>query len=215
VTTACTQAGARTHAATAMVSSSEIGSFVSRTLGSTSTALDYLFVGAGPQTTLKGTLDVDAAKWEEMFVGQCKSFYYLVAKALPYLRNAAQPHIVVVAPAPSCHPKSFVPSVPYSIILTIRGLYVAGMANEFDGSSESRQYLRVNAIWDGTGNTPTTEACVDLLANPDADLSGHFFAPDLEAIPAEWKLAGIDDYTKEQMFLDYTTMWYADTAAGG
>ena len=107
------------------------------------------------------------------------------------------------------------PSVPYSIILTIRGLYVAGMAKEFDGSSESRQYVRVNAIWDGTGNTPPTEACVDLLAHPDPKLSGHFFAPDLASIPPEWKLAGVDDYTKEQMFLDYTTMWFADTACGG
>jgi len=215
VSTACERAGARTHNAAPLSSADAIGSFVSRTLGSGGAALDSLFIGAAPPTGVRGTLDVNAEKWEEMFTAQCKSFYYFVAKALPHLRKAAQPHIVVVAPAPSCHPKSFVPSVPYSIILTIRGLYVAGMAKEFDGSSESRQYVRVNAIWDGTGNTPPTEACVDLLAHPDPKLSGHFFAPDLASIPPEWKLAGVDDYTKEQMFLDYTTMWFADTACGG
>ena len=113
-------------------------------------ALDAVFVGAGP-VAASGTLDTDAAAWERLFDLHCKAPYYVAAKALPLLRLSAHAHVVMVAPAPACHPQSLaLPAVPCAVISQIRGLYVVGMAVEFDGTVGDLGVVRFNAIWEGT-----------------------------------------------------------------
>ena len=46
-----------------------------------------------------------------------------------------------------------------------------------------------------------------VLTADDRRLTGKYFTPDVDAIPAEWKLVGQQDYSKENMFLDFTTLW--------
>jgi len=91
-------------------------------------ALDAIFIGAGP-TSMEGTAATDAAAWDRLFDLHAKAPYYFVAKALPLLRRRQRPRVVMVAPAPVCHPESFAtPAVPCAVVSQIRGLYVVGMA---------------------------------------------------------------------------------------
>jgi len=195
--------------------------------------LDLLYLGLGPSSS-KGTLETDAHEWERLFLSACKAPYYYVAKALPALRKASAPaQIVIVTPSPSCHPDSFVGGVPYAVMLTMRSLYVVGMAEEFNGSSPAREYVRVNGLWDGaTERDPPPHDALSLLATRaegpppplrhvegarvplggQHDASGMFYALDVSRVHEKWTKVSTRDYTKQHMFLDYTTMWYADTA---
>lgn len=95
------------------------------------------------------------------------------------LRKSAQPHVLFVAHAPSCHEKSFGANVPTTVATTIRSMYVLGMAEEFNGSEEKREYMQFNAIYDGTapaGGNPPPEKCLELLATKDKSISGVHFA---------------------------------------
>ena len=170
-------------------------------------ALDAVYISAGPTST-KGTLETDVAAWEALFDLHCKGPYYVVAKALPMLRRSARPRVVMVAPAPVCSPKSFAsPAVPCALISQVRGLYVTGMAVEFDGSDEELGKVAFNGIWDGMGGDPPSSKCIELLASASQG-SGNFYATDLDAIPEHDKVIALEDYTRGCSFTDHmTTQW--------
>ena len=54
--------------------------------------------------------------------------------------------------------------MPSAVISQVRGLYVVGMAAEFDGALGELGAVRFNEIWDGKGDDLPTVACVELLA---------------------------------------------------
>ena len=82
---------------------------------------------------------------------------------LPLLRLSVHKHVVMVAPVPVCQPESLAsPSVPCAVVSQIRGLYVVGMASEFDGDGALGK-VHFNAIWDGTGKDPPASACIRLI----------------------------------------------------
>mmetsp|Transcript_4427 Transcript_4427/g.7411 ORF Transcript_4427/g.7411 Transcript_4427/m.7411 type:complete len:602 (+) Transcript_4427:30-1835(+) len=179
--------------------------------------MDALFIGAAEMSTM-GTLEVDADGWQKLFNSNCKGWYYFAQKAMPQIRKSTRPRICSVARLPSCHPKSYLPATPYGVVSTIRGLYVLGVADEYDGleaykkaeQKEPLLYCQSNAIWDGSGDTPSAANCLDLLALKDTSMTGVFFAPDIDKIPADQKRVGHLDYDKKVGFVDYTSMWWAD-----
>ena len=144
--------------------------------------LDAIFISAGP-ASLAGTLETSAEAWEIAFGLHCKAPYYCVAKAMPLLRRSNQPRVVMVAPAPMCHPQGFSAGVPCAVMAQVRGLYVIGMAEEFSGSG-GKVGVRINAIWDGMAHGPAADKSLELLAF-DSGLSGGFYAATLvkSAVP--------------------------------
>ena len=162
--------------------------------------LDAIFIGAGP-TGAADTLGTDADMWEQMFKQHCKAPYFFIAKAMPTLRRGTQPRVVMVAPAPVCHPVSFTaPAVPCAVISQMRGLYVIGMAAEFDG------IVSFDALWDGLGQNIDATTCLELLAS--AEPSGIFYAVNVEAQP----LLGPQKYASEVVYLDWSTSRWLERA---
>ena len=165
--------------------------------------LDSIFVGAGP-VLASDTLHTDADGWEQLFRLHCKMPYFCVANALPLMRRSARPRVVMVAPVPSCHPESFAaPAVPYGVVSQMRGLYVVGMAEEFN------KLVQFTAIWDRTGNSLPAGKCLQLLACATAG-SGCFYATDVEDVLAVQQPSSPVDYSKNVEFVDLTTLhWLA------
>jgi hypothetical protein len=63
------------------------------------------------------------------------------------------------------------------------------------GHDQALGYVQFNAIWDGTGNTPDADKCLDLLAMQADATSGIFFTTDADAIPHIQCMQGPTDYT--------------------
>ena len=139
----------------------------------------------------------------------CKAPYYVAAKALPLLRLSEHAHVIMVAPVPACNPESLsAPAVPCAVISQIRGLYVVGMAAEFDGVAGELGTVRFNAIWEVTGQDPSSSACLGLLAS--AESSGTFYFAADGDVPAVQM--GPRDYTRGVEFTDWATSRWLETA---
>ena len=85
---------------------------------------------------------------------------------------------------PGSFPESLAtPAVPSAVLSQLRGMYVIGMAEEFDGVVE------INAIWAGTDIDPSATKCLGLLSAAGQG-TGHFYAVQVDAIPASERLCG-------------------------
>jgi citronellol/citronellal dehydrogenase len=82
---------------------------------------------------------------------------FLTSKAcIPYLKNAENPHILMMSPPLDMRPKWFAPHVAYTIAKYNMSLCVLGMAEEL-----KRHGIAVNALWPRT--TIATAAVANLL----------------------------------------------------
>ncbi len=129
---------------------------------------------------------------------------FLVTQAcLPYLKQAANPHVLMLSPPPSIDPKWYAPHTAYTIAKMGMSLCVLGMAAEFKPLG-----IAVNALWPRTVIATAAIAMIDgvkaeycrkpeivadaahaLLLRPAREYSGHF-AIDEELL----REAGITDF---------------------
>ena len=129
---------------------------------------------------------------------------FLVTQAcLPYLKQAANPHVLMLSPPPSLDPKWFASHVAYTIAKMGMSLCVLGMAQEFKPLG-----IAVNALWPRTVIATAAIAMIDgvsaehcrkpeivadaahaMLLRPARDYSGHF-AIDEEVL----REAGVADF---------------------
>lgn len=82
---------------------------------------------------------------------------FLVSKTcIPYLKQAENPHILMLSPPLDLQPKWFGPHVAYTVAKYNMSLFVLGMAEEF-----KRDGIAVNALWPRT--TIATAAVANIL----------------------------------------------------
>jgi citronellol/citronellal dehydrogenase len=82
---------------------------------------------------------------------------FLVTQAcLPYLKRAANPHVLMLAPPPSLDPKWFAPHTAYTIAKMGMSLCVLGMSAEFAPLG-----IAVNALWPRTVIATAAIAMID------------------------------------------------------
>ncbi|WP_426661367.1 SDR family oxidoreductase [Rhodanobacter aciditrophus] len=71
--------------------------------------------------------------------------FLVTQSCLPYLKRAANPHVLMLAPPPSLDPKWFAPHTAYTIAKMGMSLCVLGMSGEFAPLG-----IAVNALWPRT-----------------------------------------------------------------
>ncbi|MCK9489486.1 MAG: NAD(P)-dependent oxidoreductase [Xanthomonadales bacterium] len=126
--------------------------------------------------------------------------------ALPYLKKADNPHVLVLSPPPSLDPKWFAPHVGYTLAKMGMSFAVLGMAPELKAHG-----IAVNALWPRTvihtaalamipGVNPDNcrkpeimaDAAWQVLTLPASELSGQFLIDD--EVLAQAGITDLDQY---------------------
>jgi citronellol/citronellal dehydrogenase len=94
---------------------------------------------------LSGTLDTEMKRFDLMHQINARGAFLTSKACLPYLKKAANPHILSLSPPLDLQPKWFAPHVAYTIAKFGMSLCVLGMAEEFRGAG-----VGVNALWPRT-----------------------------------------------------------------
>jgi len=147
------------------------------------------------------------------------------------------PQVLLVAPLPLPNAEylNIGGSVPFNLISYFRGNYVLGLGTEFHQKADPLFTLleaelaasaighemanrghqgewQINGIWAPVRQSPSADACFQVLANTEPSKTCKFFAEDVSAMPTVPKYEM--DYHKEQFtpggFIDQTQQWYHD-----
>jgi citronellol/citronellal dehydrogenase len=129
--------------------------------------------------------------------------FLVTQSCLPYLKQAANPHVLMLSPPPNLDAKWFAPHTAYTIAKYGMSLCVLGMSAEFADSG-----IAVNALWPRTVIATAAIAMIDgveaahcrtpeivadaahaLLIRPAREYTGHF-AIDEEVL----REAGVADF---------------------
>jgi len=154
------------------------------------------------------------------------------------------PQVLLVAPCPIPNAKLLNTggSVPFNLLSYFRGNYVLGFGTEFcqkgsmiyklmkqsieamkegaEGHGNAALHTgqwQVNGIWAGIRQSPSADACFQVLSNTDPTNSCMFFAEDVAAMPTVTEYP--KDYTKGQFvpgnYTDYSKAWLSDFSLHG
>ena len=152
---------------------------------------------------LAGTADTPMKRFDLMQQVNTRGTFVVTRSCLPYLKQAANPHVLMLSPPPNLDPKWFAPHTAYTIAKYGMSLCVLGMSPEFAPLG-----IAVNALWPRTviataaigmidGVKPehcrkpeiVADAAHAILTRPARDYTGHFAID--EAILRE---AGVNDF---------------------
>jgi citronellol/citronellal dehydrogenase len=142
---------------------------------------------------LAGTAEVPMKRFDLMFGVNVRGTFVCSQAALPYLKQAENPHILNLSPPLNMDPKWFGPHVAYTMAKYGMSQCVLGMAEEFKDVP-----IAVNALWPRTviataalamlgdqvkaANCRKPEIMADaaywILSQPAAELTGNFFIDD-------------------------------------
>ena len=151
---------------------------------------------------LRGALDTPMKRFDLMQQVNARGSFLCAQACLPHLLQAANPHILTLAPPPSLDPKWWAPHTGYTLAKMGMSFVTLGLAGEF-----GPQGVAVNALWPRTliatealnmisgveaanGRRPEimADAAHAVLCRPAAGFSGHFLIDD-EVLSQ----AGVDD----------------------
>ena len=137
---------------------------------------------------LAGVEDTPMKRFDLMHQVNTRGTFVVTQACLPYLKKAANPHVLMLAPPPSLNAKWFAPHTAYTIAKMGMSLCVLGMSAEFAPLG-----IAVNALWPRTviataalamidgvdetqGRTPdiVADAAHAMLIRPSRDYTGHF-----------------------------------------
>lgn len=137
---------------------------------------------------LAGTADTPMKRFDLMHQVNTRGTFLVTQACLPYLKQAANPHVLMLSPPPNLDPKWFAPHTAYTIAKYGMSLCVLGMSAEFAPLG-----IAVNALWPRTVIATAAIAMIDgvrpeqcrtpaivadaahaILTRPAADYSGHF-----------------------------------------
>jgi len=96
--------------------------------------------------------------------------FLVTQSCLPYLKQAANPHVLMLSPPPNLDPKWFAPHTAYTIAKYGMSLCVLGMSAEFAALG-----IAVNALW------PRTVIATAAIAMIDGVQPQHCRTPDIVA----------------------------------
>ncbi|MET4729205.1 citronellol/citronellal dehydrogenase [Lysobacter enzymogenes] len=152
---------------------------------------------------LRGVLDTPMKRFDLMQQVNARGSFLCAQACLPYLKQAANPHILTLAPPPSLDPKWWAPHTGYTLAKMGMSFVTLGLAGEFGPTG-----VAVNALWPKTiiatdalnmiPGIPTdrcrkpqivADAVREVLVRPAKDFYGHFLI-DEEVL----KEAGVTDF---------------------
>lgn len=150
--------------------------------------LDIL-VNNASAISLTDTASTDMKRYDLMQQINARGTYLCTRSAMPFLRHAANPHILNLSPPLDLDPKWFGPHVAYSIAKFGMSLCTLGHAREFAALG-----IAVNSLWPLTtidtaavrnklgsmassSRTPeiVADAAYAILTKPSCEVSGNFF----------------------------------------
>lgn len=144
---------------------------------------------------LSGTLQTEMKRFDLMHQVNMRGTFLVSRAAIPHLRKAANPHVLMLSPPLDMAPKWFGPHVAYTMAKFGMSMCVLGMAEEFRADG-----IAFNALWPRTGiataaiefalagadglrhcRTPgiMAEAAYTVLNRPARETTGNFFIDDL------------------------------------
>jgi len=94
---------------------------------------------------LAGTADTPMKRFDLMHQVNTRGTFLVTQSCLPYLRQAANPHVLMLSPPPNLESKWFAPHTAYTIAKYGMSLCVLGMSAEFAPLG-----IAVNALWPRT-----------------------------------------------------------------
>ncbi len=120
---------------------------------------------------LLGTEEIKMSRFDLMHQVNARGTFLVSKTCLPWLRKAANPHILTLAPPLNMEEKWFAPHVAYSMAKYGMSLCVLGMAGEFRDEG-----IAVNALWP---RTTIATAAVNMLGGEE--LIKHSRKPEIMA----------------------------------
>jgi citronellol/citronellal dehydrogenase len=169
---------------------------------------------------LGGLTDIPMKRYDLMHQINARGTYVCSQACLPYLKKAANPHILMLSPPPDLNPKWFVGTMAYTLAKYGMSLYALGIAAEY-----RKDGIAANALWPRTaidtaairfelGGDAMIKHCRKpeivadsahaILTRPSRACSGNFFIDD-EVLASE----GVTDLAKyavkpgEPLLLDF------------
>jgi citronellol/citronellal dehydrogenase len=136
-----------------------------------------ILVNNASAISLTGTLETPVKRFDLMMGINTRGTFLCSQACLPWLRRAANPHILTLSPPLNLSPRWFAPHVAYTIAKYGMSLCVLGMAEEFRGAG-----VAVNALWP---RTIISTAALQMI--PGAD-PGRGRKPEILADAAHWIL---------------------------
>lgn len=137
---------------------------------------------------LAGVMDTPMKRYDLMHQVNTRGTFMVTQACLPYLKQASNPHVLMLSPPPNLDPKWFAPHTAYTIAKYGMSLCVLGMSAEFASLG-----IAVNALWPRTviataaigmieGVSPehcrkpeiVADAAHAILVRPAAGYTGHF-----------------------------------------
>jgi citronellol/citronellal dehydrogenase len=94
---------------------------------------------------LAGTAETPMKRFDLMQQVNTRGTFLVTRSCLPYLKQAANPHVLMLSPPPNLDPKWFAPHTAYTIAKYGMSLCVLGMSPEF-----APMGIAVNALWPRT-----------------------------------------------------------------
>lgn len=169
---------------------------------------------------LGGLTDLPMKRYDLMHQINARGTYVCSQACMPYLKKAANPHILMLSPPPDLNPKWFVGTMAYTLAKYGMSLYALGIAAEYRKAG-----VAANTLWPRTAIDTAAirfelggdamikhcrkpeivaDAAHAILTRPSRACSGNFFIDD-EVLAAE----GVTDLAKyavkpgEPLLLDF------------
>ncbi|HZR67530.1 MAG TPA: NAD(P)-dependent oxidoreductase [Burkholderiales bacterium] len=121
-----------------------------------------ILVNNASAINLTGTLATPMKRFDLMFGVNVRGTYCCSQACLPYLKEAANPHILTLSPPLNMKPKWFKDHVAYTMAKYGMSMCVLGMAEEFRGDG-----VAVNALWPRTVIQTAAIAMLGGLVKPE------------------------------------------------
>ncbi|MBI1365613.1 MAG: SDR family NAD(P)-dependent oxidoreductase [Alphaproteobacteria bacterium] len=114
--------------------------------------------------SLTGTEATEMKRWDLMHQINARGTFLVSKTCIPYLKKAANPHVLMLSPPLDMSPKWFAPHVAYTMAKYGMSICVLGMAEEFRSDG-----IAFNALWP---RTTIATAAVEFALGGDAMMKG-------------------------------------------
>ncbi len=164
-----------------------------------------ILVNNASAISLTGTLQTPMKKFDLMHQINLRGTFLCSQKCVPFLKKAANPHVLMLSPPLNMEVKWFRPHVAYTMAKFGMSECVLGMAGEFksDGIAFNALWPRTTIATAAVGNMPggaglmkasrkpeiMADAAYTIFNKPSRECTGNFFVDD-EVL----KAAGVTDF---------------------
>lgn len=148
--------------------------------------------------SLTGTEATEMKRWDLMHQINARGTFLVSKTCIPYLRKAANPHVLMLSPPLDMSAKWFAPHVAYTMAKFGMSLCVLGMSEEFRGDG-----IAFNALWP---RTAIATAAVEFALGGDAMMKASR-TPDILADAAQLILTKPARTFTGNFIIDDTFLW--------